>query len=362
MIGSFAPHGINVVVIIVILRSLSFSIVLDAIIPGTPQPEPINIGIKDFPERPNLQNILSIINAIRAIYPQASKNARNANNINICGTNPSTAPTPATIPSRIRLCSQSAQPIAVSPCSIAGGISVPNKTSFVQSVTKAPTVVTDTKYTINMTKAKIGSASHLFVTILSILSDTVKLFLRFFLMHSFIIEEIYTYRSFVIILSVSSSNASSNALISEETSGASCIRLAIFSSFSRSFTAKKRLCFCGTATCSLSDTFLIAFSTASSNLWVGIAASFPAAATAFSAACVIPIPLSAEIITISQPSFSDSLSMYTTSLFFSRISAIFTAKTTGIPSSKSCVVKYRFRSILVPSTIFKITSGCSLNK
>ena len=67
MIGSLAPHGINVVVIIVILRSLSFSIVREAMIPGTPQPEPISIGMNDLPERPNLRKILSIMNAIRAI-------------------------------------------------------------------------------------------------------------------------------------------------------------------------------------------------------------------------------------------------------------------------------------------------------
>ena len=67
IIGSFAPQGINVVSIIVILLSLSFSIVLVAIIPGTPQPELIRTGINDFPERPNLRKILSIIKAILAI-------------------------------------------------------------------------------------------------------------------------------------------------------------------------------------------------------------------------------------------------------------------------------------------------------
>lgn len=61
--GSFAPHGIKVVVMIVIRRSLSFSIVREAMIPGTPQPEPISIGIKDLPERPNLRNTLSMMNA-----------------------------------------------------------------------------------------------------------------------------------------------------------------------------------------------------------------------------------------------------------------------------------------------------------
>ena len=91
--------------------------VLEAITPGTPHPVPINIGIKDLPERPNLRKIRSMINATRAIYPQASKNARKINNTNICGTNPSTAPTPATIPSKIRPFNQSAQPIASKPFS-----------------------------------------------------------------------------------------------------------------------------------------------------------------------------------------------------------------------------------------------------
>ena len=88
MIGSLAPQGINVVVIMVILRSLSFSIVLEAMIPGTPHPLPISIGMKDFPERPNLRKILSMIKATRAIYPHDSRNARKINNTSICGTKP----------------------------------------------------------------------------------------------------------------------------------------------------------------------------------------------------------------------------------------------------------------------------------
>ena len=144
MIGSLAPQGINVVVMIVIRRSRSFSIVREAITPGTPHPEPISIGMKDFPERPNLRKIRSMINAILAMYPHPSRNARKMKRISICGTNPSTAPTPATIPSRISPCNQSQHPIALSPLSIAGGIISPNNTSFVQSVTIAPTVVTDT--------------------------------------------------------------------------------------------------------------------------------------------------------------------------------------------------------------------------
>ena len=67
MIGSLAPQGIKVVVMIVIRRSRSFSIVLEAMTPGTPQPVPISIGIKDLPLNPNLRKIRSMTKAIRAI-------------------------------------------------------------------------------------------------------------------------------------------------------------------------------------------------------------------------------------------------------------------------------------------------------
>lgn len=65
--GSLAPHGIHVVVIIVMRRSFSFSIVLLAMIPGTPQPDDIRKGIKLLPESPKRLNILSMIKATRAI-------------------------------------------------------------------------------------------------------------------------------------------------------------------------------------------------------------------------------------------------------------------------------------------------------
>ena len=67
MIGSLALHGIKVVVMTVIRRSFSFSMVLVAITPGTPQPEAISSGIKLFPERPNLRKMRSIMNATRAM-------------------------------------------------------------------------------------------------------------------------------------------------------------------------------------------------------------------------------------------------------------------------------------------------------
>ena len=65
--GIFAPQGMKVVVIIVILRSRSFSMVREAITPGTPQPEPISMGMKLLPERPNLRNMRSIMKAMRAM-------------------------------------------------------------------------------------------------------------------------------------------------------------------------------------------------------------------------------------------------------------------------------------------------------
>ena len=51
----------------VILRSLSFSMVREAMMPGTPQPVPISMGIKDFPDNPNFRKILSMINATLAM-------------------------------------------------------------------------------------------------------------------------------------------------------------------------------------------------------------------------------------------------------------------------------------------------------
>ena len=39
-----------------------------------------------------------------------------------------------------------------------------------------------------------------------------------------------------------------------------------------------------------------------------------------------------------------------------------TATTMGTPSSASCVVRYRFLSILVPSTIFSMPSGLSCTR
>ena len=63
--------------------SLSFSMVLEAIIPGIPQPEEISSGIKDFPDSPKCRNTRSITKAIRTIYPQSSRMDRKMNRIAI---------------------------------------------------------------------------------------------------------------------------------------------------------------------------------------------------------------------------------------------------------------------------------------
>ena len=63
----FAEQLIKGVSSIVILRSRSLESVLVAIIAGTEQPNPISIGTKLLPERPNFLSGLSITNATRAI-------------------------------------------------------------------------------------------------------------------------------------------------------------------------------------------------------------------------------------------------------------------------------------------------------
>ena len=65
--GIFAPQGTKVVVIMVMRRSRSFSMVREAITPGTPQPEPMSMGMKLLPERPNLRKIRSMMKATRAM-------------------------------------------------------------------------------------------------------------------------------------------------------------------------------------------------------------------------------------------------------------------------------------------------------
>ena len=73
MMGSLAPQGMNVTVIAVILRSLSLSMVREAMIPGTPHPVPTMMGMRDFPESPKCLKTRSMTKAILAMYPMSSR-------------------------------------------------------------------------------------------------------------------------------------------------------------------------------------------------------------------------------------------------------------------------------------------------
>ena len=67
IIGSFAPQGMKQVVMTVMRRSRSFSMVRLAMTPGTPHPEPMSIGMKLLPESPNLRKMRSMMKATRAM-------------------------------------------------------------------------------------------------------------------------------------------------------------------------------------------------------------------------------------------------------------------------------------------------------
>ncbi len=101
-------------------------------------------------------------------------------------------------------------------------------------------------------------------------------------------------------------------------------------------------------------------STVPENVCMGTVFPFFAASIAASAASIIPFPFRAEISTTLQPNCLDSSAVLIWSPFFSTASIMLTATTTGMPSSVSCVVKYKFLSKFVPSTRFRIASGRSL--
>ena len=65
--GSLAPQGMKPVVMTVIFRSRSCSMVREAMMPGTPQPVATSMGMKLFPERPKRRKIRSMMKATRAI-------------------------------------------------------------------------------------------------------------------------------------------------------------------------------------------------------------------------------------------------------------------------------------------------------
>ena len=128
---------------------------------------------------------------------------------------------------------------------------------------------------------------------------------------------------------------------------------------SKSLIAYQRCCSSGILETACSSICARVCSTGPEKVCIGTVLPVLAAWTAASAASATPVPLSAEISTILQPSWVESCAVLISSPFFFTISIILMATTTGIPSSVSCVVKYRLRSRLEPSTIFRIASGRS---
>ena len=107
----------------------------------------------------------------------------------------------------------------------------------------------------------------------------------------------------------------------------------------------------------------MACSTLPVNTWGSSPARWVLArATACSAASMPPSPFRALMLTTVQPRASPSLFRSIWSPFLRTRSIMFTATTTGRPSSMSWVVRYRLRSMLVPSTMLRMASGLSLTR
>ena len=104
--GIRPAHDISGIISIVISLLLGLSIVLVAITAGTLQPNPMIIGMNDFPCRPILCMRRSMMKAARAIYPESSRRDMNRYRRRILGKKTSTLPTPPIIPLTIRSFSQ----------------------------------------------------------------------------------------------------------------------------------------------------------------------------------------------------------------------------------------------------------------
>ncbi len=152
------------------------------------------------------------------------------------------------------------------------------------------------------------------------------------------------YRSLVMMLSPSSSNACSHPLIAA--SRRSCTSVLnrkpsrTLLSRSNSLTAYHRAASAGTAPAMIPVISERACSTCFPKVCCGLVPPFACAiCTARSAACREPSPLIAEVSITSQPSISESFWVSIRSPFLRTISIMFSAITTGIPISVSWVVR-----------------------
>ena len=103
-------------------------------------------------------------------------------------------------------------------------------------------------------------------------------------------------------------------------------------------------------------------STSSEKVWGEGISRERAKDTAFSAAALLPEPFKALVSTMGQPKAADNLPVSILSPFLWTMSIMFKAMTMGAPTSRSWVVRYRFRSRLEASTMFKMTSGLSFTR
>ena len=163
--------------------------------------------------------------------------------------------------------------------------------------------------------------------------------------------------------SASSSSSSSAALMSASmcacTSSGMWSLASTLSSRSKILMAYQRCCSSGSSCTAASSMWAIACSTGPENVCIGTVLVDLAASMAASAAAMTPSPFRAEISTTLQPSCCESSLMLIWSPLLRTMSIMFTAMTTGMPSSVSCVVRYRLRSRFVPSTMLRMASGRS---
>ena len=134
-------------------------------------------------------------------------------------------------------------------------------------------------------------------------------------------------------------------------------------SFSRNFTAYHLFLSSVTEAGSASFMSSTAFSRSLEKISPGRSACFlEATFTASSISASRPLCFKAEVSTIGQFSSMESRFVSMRIFRFASRSDMFSAITTGIPVSISCVVKYRFLSIFVASTRSIITSGFSFSR
>ena len=142
MMGSFALHGTNVVVMAVMRLVCSSSMVLEPMMAGTPHPIPMTTGITVLPESPKRQNRRSRRYATLDMYPHSSSMDRQRNSTMICGRNPRTANTPAMIPSTMRPV-RAVDTLASVRASLTVSCSHAVALSLIQSEPQVPTVCMD---------------------------------------------------------------------------------------------------------------------------------------------------------------------------------------------------------------------------